>query len=186
MIKKDLKQRIEKIKMLVFDVDGVLTDGTVYLGSDRIELKRFSIIDGAGFHLAQAGGLKTALISGRYSPATEERARELAIDAVYNGHINKLEPYFELKKKFNLNDEQIAYVGDDLIDIPIMELAGLPIAVNNAYPPVKNRAVYITEKSGGEGAVREVIDLVLEGQGRYESALTNLRTKRFGENIDQV
>lgn len=180
-----MQQRIKPIKMLITDVDGVLTDGTVYLGSDDLELKRFSIIDGAGFFLARAGGLKTALISGRFSPATAARFSELPIDHLYNGAINKLKPYQKLKIKFNLHDDQIAYIGDDLIDIPILEKVGLPVAVQNAYPPVKEQAVYITGKNGGEGAVREVIDLILTGQGKYDLAVNTLRSNRFGEEFEQ-
>ena len=185
MQNKELQQRTQPIKMLICDIDGVLTDGTVYLGPDNFELKRFSIIDGAGFFLAKAGGLKTALISGRYSPATETRFKELPIDQLYNGVVNKLEPYAEIKTKFNLTDAEIAYVGDDLIDISILERVGLPIAVQNAYAPVKERAIYVTEKNGGEGAVREVIDLILTSQGKYELALNNLKSDRFGGEIEQ-
>ncbi|MFH1853418.1 MAG: HAD hydrolase family protein [Candidatus Neomarinimicrobiota bacterium] len=181
----ELTARLVKIKILVCDVDGVLTDGTIYKGPDGLEFKRFSVTDGAGFFLARAGGLKTALISGRYSAATEARAQELTVDAVYNGVVNKLVPYAEIKQRFGLTDENIAYLGDDLIDVPVMERAGLPIAVKNAYDPVKQQAVYVTEKSGGEGAVREVIDLILQGQGKYQQALENLRREHYGDQHEQ-
>ena len=180
-IDQSLLTKIVKIKMLICDVDGVLTDGTIFMGSGNIELKRFSVIDGAGFFLAKAGGLKLAVISGRYSPATELRVKELPIDAVYNGTVNKLEPYQAIKSEFGLTDDEIAYVGDDLIDIPVLNLVGLPIAVENAYAPVKERAAYVTKKRGGEGAVREVIDLLLEGQQKFDLALKNLRKDQFGE-----
>lgn len=169
------KTRCAAIKMIISDVDGVLTDGAVYKGENNREYKRFSVTDGAGIALARVAGLKIAFISGRFSPATESRAQELRIEDVYNGTLNKITPYEELKTKYNLADENIAYVGDDLIDIPVMELAGISIAVANAYQPVKNLAHYVTKIHGGCGALREAIDWILKQQGRYEDSLQKLR-----------
>jgi len=165
----------EKIKMIISDVDGVWTDGSIFLNGSGEEFKKFSVLDGAGIAEARMAGLKIALISGRYSKATEARANELKIEDVYNGTLNKLIPYNELKEKFNLHDDEIAFIGDGLIDIPVMEKVGAPIAVSNAYPLVKEIAVYVTETAGGEGAFREAVDWVLKGQRRYEAVLTSLR-----------
>ncbi len=181
----DLIPLAKKIKLLICDVDGVLTDGTVYMGAEGVEFKQFNVLDGAGCYLARTGGLKVALISGRYSPATATRAEELPLEAVYNGAANKIEPYQELLKKLGLDDSEIAYVGDDIIDIPILERVGLPVAVSNAYPTVKKIARYVTKKRGGEGAMREVVDLIFTLQGRYDEVMDILRTQRFGEKNGQ-
>ncbi|NOZ75264.1 MAG: HAD-IIIA family hydrolase [FCB group bacterium] len=170
-----IQDKILAVKLLILDVDGVLTDGSVYVGENGAEFKRFSISDGAGIFLARAAGLKLAIVSGRNSPATTTRMKELHITDVYNGTLNKLQPYEALKKKYQLSDHEIAYVGDDLIDIPVMERVGVPIAVANAYEPVKALAGYITHARGGEGAVREAIDWLLKQQGRYDQALRDLR-----------
>ena len=108
---------INKIKMIISDVDGVWTDGSIYKGKDNLELKKFSVSDGAAVALIRQAGMKLALISGRYSSATEERAAELKIEDVYNGTINKIPPYETLKERYDLSDDEIAYVGDDIIDI---------------------------------------------------------------------
>jgi len=123
---------IREIKMLISDVDGVWTDGSFYKGTDNIELKKFSVFDGVGVAMARAAKIKIALISGRFSSATEHRAKELGIEDVYNGTLNKLPVYEKLKLKYKLDDSNIAYIGDDLIDIPVMEVVALPIAVANA------------------------------------------------------
>lgn len=164
-----------KIKMLISDVDGVWTDGTFYKGTDNLEFKRFSIMDGVGVAMARAAELIIALISGRYSPATEHRARELNIEDIYNGGLNKLPAYADLKAKYGLSDNEIAYIGDDLIDIPVMEQVGFPIAVQNAHPRVKAIAAFITEASGGQGAFREAVEWVIDQQGRTKEVYQILR-----------
>jgi 3-deoxy-D-manno-octulosonate 8-phosphate phosphatase (KDO 8-P phosphatase) len=146
-------KNLHKIKMIISDVDGVWTDGTFYTGTDGIELKRFSVLDGAGVVFARAAKLKIALISGRYSPATEQRAKELEIKDLY------------------LDDSEIAYIGDDLIDIPVMEKVSVPIAVNNAVDEVKKLAVFCTKSSGGSGAFREAVTWIIDQQGRTESIM---------------
>lgn len=166
--------------MVITDVDGVLTDGSIYKGPDGMELKRFNVSDGAGVAIARAANLRMAIISGRHSDATEQRAKELKIEDVYNGSLNKVAPYEEIKTKYNLKDENIAYIGDDLIDIPVMELAGIPIAVSNAFEPVKEAAVYVTITAGGDGAFREAVTWILKETRQYEKALETLR-----KTIDQ-
>lgn len=168
---------INKVKMVISDVDGVWTDGAIYKGKDGIELKRFCVTDGAGVALLREAGLELALISGRHSDATTERAKELKIDNVYNGTLNKIPPYNALKEKFNLTDDEIAYIGDDMIDIPVMELVGVPIATENASNTCKAVAVHITEKSGGYGAFREAVEWILTEQGQLANVFNSLRKK---------
>ncbi|MAD51083.1 MAG: HAD-IIIA family hydrolase [Candidatus Marinimicrobia bacterium] len=167
----------KKVKLIISDVDGVWTDGAIYKGKDGLELKRFCVTDGGGVVLARTAGLKLALISGRKSEATAERAAELQIDDVYNGTLNKIPPYEELKKKYNLSDNEIAYVGDDMIDIPVMEQVGLPIATDNASEVCKAVAVHVTEKAGGHGAFREAVEWILSEQGRLIEVIMILKEK---------
>lgn len=168
---------INKIKMVISDVDGVWTDGSLYKGKDNIELKKFSVSDGAAVALMREAGIKLALISGRYSSATEERAAELKIEDLYNGTLNKIPPYEALKEKYKLSDDEIAYVGDDIIDIPVMERVAVPIATQNASPPCKDSAVHITKKSGGDGAFREAVEWILIKQDRLDIVIHKLKQK---------
>ena len=173
-------QDINKIKLIISDVDGVWTDGSIYRGyssTENIELKKFSVSDGYAIALIREAGLKIALISGRESPATTARVSELKIDDIYNGTLNKIPPYEELKSKYTLSDDEIAYVGDDLIYIPIMEKVAFPIATNNASIPCKNVAKYITKKNGGDGAFREAVEWILSEQGRLDSVIKSLQEK---------
>ncbi len=173
------KVKVKRIKLLISDVDGVLTDGAVYKNDSGDEYKKFSVTDGSGMAIAKAANLKIALISGRYSKTTEIRAKELNIEDVYNGILNKLEPLTELKQKYNLQNNEVAYIGDDIIDLPVMYKVGVPIAVNNAIDLVKATAIYTTSKNGGDGAFRESIDWILHGQDRYEEAMQIVKEKLF-------
>jgi len=156
----------KKIEMIISDIDGVWTDGSIYRGTDNMEFKKFSVFDGVGVAYARAAGLKIAIISARYSPATEFRAKELKIDDCYNGGLNKLHAYNDLKSKYSLSDNQIAYLGDDLVDLPVMELVGLPIAVANATPDIMQVAKHKTIVKGGEGAFREAVEWIIKKQNR--------------------
>ena len=172
-------ERGKKVKLVITDVDGVLTDGSIYKGGNEItyksfnnfELKKFSVLDGAGVALARLLDFHIAFISGRKSSATEIRANELNITDVYNGTLNKMTPYKDLKSKYSLNDEDIAFIGDDIIDLNLMENVGAPIAVANAYHLVKDTAIYTTSLPGGQGAFREAIDWIAMCQGRYEEGI---------------
>ena len=169
-------ERGNKVKLVITDVDGVLTDGSVYKAKDPatladIEFKQFSIVDGAGIALARLLDLRVAIISGRPSSATDARAKELKIEDVYTGLLNKMIPYEDLKSKYSLNDEDIAFIGDDIIDLNLMENVGAPIAVANAYHLVKDIAIYTTRLPGGQGAFREAIDWLAMCQGRYEEGI---------------
>ena len=172
-----MNPKIKKIKMIISDVDGVWTDGSFYKGTDGQEFKKFNVNDGVGVAMARAAGFKIALISGRYSPATEYRAKELNIEDVYNGGLNKIPAYNELKNKYNLIDSEIAYVGDDLIDISVMEKVGAPIAVSNAIINVKEISTYITKTAGGYGAFRESVSWIIDQQGRMSDVLKAMKER---------
>ena len=172
---------INKIEMIISDVDGVLTDGAIYKGTDGQEFKKFTVLDGVGVAMAREANLKIALISGRYSPATEYRAKELNIEDVYNGSLNKIPVYEEIKLKYSFDDSQIAYLGDDLIDIPVMKKVALPIAVENASHMVKEISQYVTRASGGQGAFREAVEWIIHKKGITTKVL-ELMQKRIQNN----
>ncbi len=174
-----LTKRAQKIRLLLMDVDGVLTDGRIWLHSmpdgTATEIKGFSAYDGAGLKLAKIAGLQTGLITGRDSPATARRAREMEMDFIYQDRGEKLGAYEEVLQRAGSQDAEVAYIGDDLPDLPLLARVGLAIAVANAVPEVKQVAHYITRQSGGNGAVREVIELLLKAQGKWTRAVHNAR-----------
>lgn len=163
--------RIKKIKMLILDVDGVLTDGRIIWTSSAEEMKFFNVQDGVGIILAHRVGLKVAIISARKSKVTEIRAKELKITDCYQIVENKFTAYKELIDKYKLADEQVAYIGDDLHDIPVLRRVGFAVATANAQEEVKQVSHYITEKNGGNGAVREVINMILKAKGLWDKAV---------------
>ncbi len=171
-----MKYDINNIKLIISDIDGVWTDGSIYIGNNHtqlpLEIKKFSVLDGVGVAMAKAAKINIALISGRYSKATEIRAKELKIKEVYNGSLNKLPIYEDLKKKYKLIDSQIVYIGDDLIDLQVMKKVGIPIAVANANAVVKNIAVYVTKTNGGKGAFREAVEWLLIKQKRLDNVIS--------------
>jgi 3-deoxy-D-manno-octulosonate 8-phosphate phosphatase (KDO 8-P phosphatase) len=164
-----IRERIKRVKMLLLDVDGVMTDGGVILGPGRIELKRFNTYDGLGIALAKAAGLLVGILTARNSEVVRRRAKELRIDEVLQGFVHKEEGYEAILKKYRLKDEEIAYVGDDLLDIPILKRAGLSICVANGVGEAKRVSHYVTRRKGGDGAVREVVDMLLAEMGKKEA-----------------
>lgn len=158
---------INNIKFVIVDVDGVLTDGTIYIDSQGCETKAFSVLDGTGISYLHRVGIKTAIISGRDCNAVIHRAKELGIKDVYQGVKNKIDAYEQLLKKYALRDEEICYIGDDLIDLPILYRVGFSVAVANASPIVKCQSDYVTEARGGYGAVREVAEKILRFQDTW-------------------
>jgi 3-deoxy-D-manno-octulosonate 8-phosphate phosphatase (KDO 8-P phosphatase) len=172
--KPALLARAKKIKVLLVDVDGVLTDGRIWLLSRRdgtaSEIKGFSAYDGAGLKLARAAGLRTGLITGRESSAVSQRARECEMEFVCQHRATKLGALEEIMQATGAAADEVAYVGDDLPDVPVMQLVGLAAAVANAVPEVKKAAHFVTSRSGGEGAVREVIELIVKAQGKWAEA----------------
>jgi 3-deoxy-D-manno-octulosonate 8-phosphate phosphatase (KDO 8-P phosphatase) len=164
-----------KVKLLLMDVDGVLTDGRLFYFETRAgvveETKGFDSKDGIGLLLAREVGLRTGFISGRRSSGVEERAKLLGVEFVYQGAARKMPAYSSILAETNLKDEEIAYVGDDLPDLPILRRVGLPAAVADAVPEVLKAARYVTRKKGGHGAVREVVELILKARGLWDAAL---------------
>lgn len=167
----DLKQKLEQIQLLVLDVDGVLTDGKIIIDENGIELKHFHVSDGHRIRMWQRSGRKTAILSGRTSGATTQRARQLEIDEVLQGCHQKLPAWETLLEKLNLKPEQTAYIGDDLMDIPLVRRAGLGAAVANASPELIPYADYITQTPGGGGAVGEVIEWILKQTGQWDKLM---------------
>jgi 3-deoxy-D-manno-octulosonate 8-phosphate phosphatase (KDO 8-P phosphatase) len=167
-----LARRAKKIRVILMDVDGVLTDGRIWLFSRRdgtaSEIKGFSAYDGAGLKLARAAGIRTGVITGRESSAVSQRARECEIEFVYMKRATKLVAYEEILQTTGASDAEVAYIGDDLPDLTVLERVGLAAAVANAAPEVKRAAHYVTARSGGDGAVREVIELIVKAQGKWE------------------
>jgi 3-deoxy-D-manno-octulosonate 8-phosphate phosphatase (KDO 8-P phosphatase) len=153
---------IEKAKLLILDVDGVLTDGRIIYDNLGNELKAFNVKDGLGLVLLKKLGFKIAIITGRKSEIVEKRSRELKIDFVYQSVRDKLEAFNDLKNKTGLSEEDTIYIGDDYPDLPIMLKVKYPITVPSAPDLLKEIAVYTTKKDGGEGAVREVVDIILD------------------------
>jgi len=161
----------KRIKLFIMDVDGVLTDGSITYTSSGEEIKSFNVKDGLGINLLKTVGIKTAIITGRKSPIVEKRAKELKIDDVIQGKIKKLDSYERLKEKYNLTDEEVLFIGDDIMDLPILRKVGIPVCVADAVEEVKEVCTYITQKNGGQGAVREVVDKLLKLRGEYEKAI---------------
>ncbi len=161
MLHTEIIKKAAKIKLLVLDVDGVLTDGKIWLTNDNEEYKSFHTQDGLGLKRLQKSEVTIAIISGRSSKVVAMRMQELGIEHVHQGVRDKLPLFQQLLKKLNLTNEQTAYVGDDLPDLPIMQQVGLSIAVANATDAIKQHASWITHKNGGEGAVREACELIL-------------------------
>ncbi len=171
----NLENQLQKIKILICDLDGVFTDGSLYIGADGNEMKRFHVLDGAGVALLKAIDFPLAVISGRGSGASSQRMREIGLEKdLYQGNLAKIEPYMAIKEKYGVADAEIAYVGDDLVDIPLMKRVGVPMAVANALPEVKQNALYVSKVAGGHGAVREIIELILQAQHRYREAVERL------------
>jgi len=171
---ENLDARMRRVKMLLLDVDGVMTDGGIILGPGEIEMKRFNTLDGMGITLARAAGLRVGILTGRSSEAVSKRAKELKIDEVQEGSNYKEKGYQEILKKYGLRDEEIAYVGDDVFDIPILKRAGLAVCVASGAEDAKKVSHYVTRRKGGDGAVREVVEMLLEKTGKKEAALTTI------------
>jgi 3-deoxy-D-manno-octulosonate 8-phosphate phosphatase (KDO 8-P phosphatase) len=163
-----LLERARKTRLLMMDVDGVLTDGRIIQDGHGHELKVFDVKDGHGIVMAHRAKLRTALISGRESETIRRRAEELGIELVFQKIWNKLEVYEKILVDTELTHDEVAYIGDDLIDIPLLRRVGLAVAVADAVDEVKAAAHLITQRPGGQGAVREVIELILRAQGHWD------------------
>lgn len=165
----DIRERAARVKLAIFDVDGVLTDGKLWYSDDGRELKSFHVHDGFGLKRLIANHIEVAIITSRMSHMVTERTAELGIAHVYQGQDNKRACFEELLHALKLTPEQTSYCGDDMPDLPVMTRVGFSIAVANAHPWVRERAHWRTRHAGGDGAVREVCDLLLAAQGKAES-----------------
>ena len=165
------------------DVDGVLTDGKMYYlpgrGGKLVEVKAFHSLDGIGLRLANHFGILTGVITGRESPGTEQRARDLGMSYAYQGFLSKLDPLMGILKDTGLKAENVAYIGDDWTDIPVLRRAGLACAPSNALPEVKRVSHFVAKKAGGEGAVREVCDFILKSQGHLPEIMRYVETAHW-------
>lgn len=161
MVSEEIKEKLSKIKILITDCDGVLTDGKIYYGSDGSELKAFHVHDGKGFYLIQEKGIICAIITGRQSAMVERRAQELGIEEVYQAISDKLTVFNKILRKYDLTADQAAYIGDDINDRKVLQQVGFSATVADGVPVLKNEVDFVTEKKGGRGAVREITDLIL-------------------------
>ncbi len=174
-----VKKRATRIKLLLMDVDGTMTDGSVTLLSQTdgtaLEIKTFDAHDGQGLTLAQTAGLRTGCITGRESAALLRRAHEMRMEFIYMKQPLKMPAYEEILRNAGLSDSAVAYMGDDLPDIPLMQRAGLAIAVSDAVPEVKEAAHYVTKALAGRGAIREAVELILKSKGIWEAMIDKAR-----------
>ena len=165
---QDIFAKAKIIKLLICDVDGVMTDGGLFFGDNGLEYKAFHSRDGLGIKMLQRSGIPLAVITARTSDVVKHRMKNLNIDLVFQGQLSKVQAFKDLCTQLSLTPEQIAYVGDDLVDIPVMKQVGLAIAVADAHKQVKAMAHWTTEHNGGHGAVRDVCELLMEAQGTLE------------------
>jgi 3-deoxy-D-manno-octulosonate 8-phosphate phosphatase (KDO 8-P phosphatase) len=166
-----LAQRIQAIRLIAFDVDGILTDGGLYLTDTGEEFKRFNSLDGHGLKMLKASGVELAIITGRTSRCVELRAKNLGITRLYQGVEDKWGAMQSLLKELNLAPDAAAFMGDDVVDLPVMRRVGLSITVPNSPQPVRDHAHYLTQRDGGHGAVRETCELIMSTQGTLDKLL---------------
>ena len=174
----DLKYKASKIKALVFDVDGVLTDGSLTFDENGAEYKTFNAKDGQGIVMIQKSGFITAIITARENGTVRYRFKNLGMTKLYEGCKNKIAALREFMTEFNLKPEEIAYMGDDLPDICVLKTAGMPCCPNDAVDEVKKHALFIASKNGGQGAVREMCDFILKAADKYESIVSAISNRQ--------
>lgn len=170
---KDILARAAQIKLLIFDVDGVLTDGRLIFGDDGQEYKAFHSRDGHGMKMLQRSGVEVGIITGRTSKVVDHRMANLGIQHVYQGKLEKLPAFEELISKLNLQPEQVAYMGDDVVDLPIMLRVGLAVATNDAHSLVSKHSHWQAPNNGGQGAARDLCELIMEAQGTLDDEMQN-------------
>ena len=162
-----MNDKLADIRLLLLDVDGVMTDGGIIYDGNGLETKTFNVKDGHGIKMLQRYGIEVGIITGRTSLVVDIRAKELGVELVYQGALKKLESYRDIKRRTGLVDSQIAYMGDDVIDVPVMKQVVFAAAPSDALIEARNAAHYVTSLAGGRGAVREVCDLILRGRGLW-------------------
>ncbi len=168
-----MNEKLKHIELLLLDVDGVMTDGRIIWDANGTEIKFFNVKDGHGIKLVQRAGIQVGIITGRVSPVVDLRAKELGIEILYQGSLRKQESYEEIKQHTGLADHQIAYMGDDVIDVPVMRRVGFSAAPADALPEVLKVADYVARARGGWGAVRELCDLLLKGRGKWQELVVD-------------
>ena len=164
---KKLKEKLKKIKILMLDVDGVMTDGRIIMDDEGRQLKNFNVRDGHGLKIIQRYGIEVVILTGRKSEVVNHRAKDLDIKEVYQGALNKKEVFEKILKKHNLTADFVAYMGDDVIDIPVLRQVGFSVAPIDAVDVVKKSVDYVTKNKGGHGAVRELCEMILQTQGKW-------------------
>jgi len=168
---QDILEKAKQIELVIFDIDGVLTDGSLFIGDDGQEYKAFNSKDGHGIRMLMDGGVDVAIITGRQSEVVKHRAGDLGITRIYQGKREKLPAFLELLEETKLSAEQVAYVGDDVVDLPVMSKVGLAICVQNGHTFVKQHSHWVTDAAGGQGAGREVCELLLQARGKLDDML---------------
>ena len=163
--------RAARVRLMIFDVDGILTDGSLHFGADGEALKTFNVLDGHGIKLLQQSGVATAIISARHSAIVARRAADLGIEHVQQGVHDKLSGFEKLRQVCAIAPEACGFIGDDVIDLPVLRRVGFAASVPNGHAEVRSRVHYVTQAGGGRGAAREICDLILRAQGNYEAAL---------------
>ena len=176
MVTPAQQESLRKIKVIISDVDGVMTDGGIILGTDGQEFKRYDVKDGMGVTMARKAGLKACIITGRKSESVTIRGDELKFDGVYQGYFNKVEAYQVMKREFELEDENFLHLGDDILDLPLFEIVGFSVSPADGIKQVRTEVDYVTTALGGKGALRETVELVLEAQGKLEDVIKDLIT----------
>lgn len=177
-----LKSRAKKVRLLLTDVDGVLTNAKLYfvpIGDGFVEVKGFNALDGIGIMLLNAFGIRSGIITGRNAKITEDRARMLGMKYVYMGFVSKLAPLDDILRREGITPDEVAYIGDDVTDIPIMRRVGMACAVNSATAETKKAAHYVTKARGGEGAAREVCDLILKEKGLWKQVMQRVENAQW-------
>ncbi|MBC8277600.1 MAG: HAD hydrolase family protein [FCB group bacterium] len=180
-INRILKDRLRKIKIVLLDVDGVLTDGRFFYSDDGREFKSFDVKDGFAIRMAGLLGLKFAIITGKMSPIVERRGRELGVEEIHQGYFNKIEVYEDIKLRNGYSDDECAFIGDDLFDLGVLSKAGFSACPADAVEEVKSSVDFISQNPGGRGAVRELIELIMNAQEVWEPAVERFKN---GEIID--
>ncbi len=168
---KDIFARAARIKLLIFDVDGVLTDGGLFMDKDGHEYKKFHSRDGHGMKMLQQSGVEVAIITGRTSQVVEHRMNGLGINLVFQGQHDKRVAFNQLLEQFSISPDEVAYVGDDVVDLPVMRKVGLAVAVQDAHELTKKHAHWQTPSCGGRGAARDICELIMEAQGTLEAQM---------------
>jgi len=173
---RDLSQRARQVRLALFDVDGVMTDGTLFVSGQGESFKPFNILDGLGLKLLKSSGVATGILTGRSSAAVSARAGELDIDHLIQGANDKLRAYIDLQQQLGLDDEQICYMGDDLPDLPVLRRCGLALSPPGAVDEVRSEVHFVTRTRGGKGAVREACELIMRAQGSWDAHVEPYRS----------